>query len=141
MPVKQALARKLARHIPLAAPVLALVLVFAPEGCSGADGAPKYEGATIRNDLHGNVECTPSPEEHVRYQSVVRDLGLAEGEAVRLCVLASSVRHAQWMERNVDDAAMRSRIRAAVRADVDRFVAISFRPESVAGVRAYLLGE
>lgn len=108
-------------------------------GCTGG-GERGYEKADIRFSPDGTVRCTPASNERSGHDRVVRELQLDEGESVRLCVLTSTVRHAQWIEEHSPPSSQaRAELQPALSDEVTSAVRGSFDARNRDGVRSYLL--
>lgn len=135
MSVKAAL-----RYVQYGAPLLVVGLLFAPGACT-ADTDDEYHGAKITFHNSGRVDCTPAESERTRHDSAVAGLRLNAEEAIRLCVLTSGVRHAQWIAIRGKRSEARERMREAITTEIDRALPANFRDEKIPGVRAYLRAE
>jgi hypothetical protein len=115
-----------------------LALAVALVGC-GHDGAgPEYTPATIHFTLDGTIGCAPPAGERARQDAIAQQAQLTPAEATRLCILADSVRHAQWTISHIESPADRSAMKAKIQPRIDGLATGIVSPDHVAAVKNYL---
>lgn len=122
-------------------PVL-LVFGMLIAGC-GSSRSPDdaFVPAQTNVTSSGLDTCTPPPAEVVKQTSVAQQAQLTAAQTVRLCFVANTVRHEQWIGRHAKDGATRDRINSSIAREVDRAMpAVTTDRNAAPIVRAYLLG-